>query len=89
MVIHCDNQQTLGLMDSETPRLSTRLKHVDVHSCWLRQEVQAKRITTAWIPTAQMPADSLTKPLPNQKHQNFIKLINMIDISELLSSYAA
>ncbi len=64
MVIHCDNQMTLGLIQNETPRLSTRLRHVDVHSCWLRQEVQEKRITTDWIPTAKMPADGLTKALP-------------------------
>ena len=84
MIIHYDNQQTLGLIQSEAPRLSTRLKHVDVHNCWLRQEVQAKRITASWIPTARMPADGLTKPLTNQKHQSFISLINMVDISNLI-----
>ena len=72
---------TLGLMDSETPRLSTRLRHVDIHSCWLRQEIQERRVTTEWIPTAEMPADGLTKALPIQKHQKFIKLINMVDMA--------
>ena len=86
--IYCDNKQTLSLMEAETPRLSTRLRHIDVHGCWLRQEVQEKNITTSWIPTAEMPADGLTKPLPNQKHQNFIKLLNMIDISALIVSSA-
>ena len=86
MVINCDNQQTLGLIQNETPRLSTRLRHVDVHSCWLRQEVQERRIATAWIPTAKMPADGLTKTLPNQKHQNFTKLLNMVDVSKIVSA---
>ena len=81
MVIYCDNKMTLGLMDSETPRLSTRLRHVDIHSCWLRQKIQERRVTTEWIPTAEMPADGLTKALPIQKHQKFIKLINMVDIA--------
>ena len=88
-VIHCDNQQTLSLVQNETPRLSTRLRHVDIHSCWLRQEVQEKRITTAWIPTARMPADGLTKALSNQKHQNFIQLLNMVDISDLITCSTA
>ena len=88
-VIHCDNKQTLSLVEAETPRLMTRLKHIDIHSCWLRQEVQRKRITTGWIPTANMPADGLTKPLPNQKHQNFVKLINMVDIKHLIISPTA
>ena len=84
LVIHCDNKQTLGLMQTETPRLSTRLRHIDVHSCWLRQEIQEKRVTASWIPTADMPADGLTKALPIQQHQNFIKLLNMADISTLI-----
>ena len=83
MVIYCDNRQTLGLMETEIPRLSTCLRHIDVHSCWLRHETQDKMITTSWIPTAETLADGLTEPLSNQKHQNFVKLINMIDISGL------
>ena len=89
MVIYCDNKQTLSLVEAETPRLMTRLKHIDIHSCWLRQEVQQKSITTGWIPTANMPADGLTKPLPDQKHQNFIKLLNMVDIKHLITSSSA
>ena len=89
MVVFCDNTQTLSLMQAETPKLMTRLKHIDIHSCWLRQEVQNKRITAEWIPTANMPADGLTKPLPPQKHQNFIKLINMVDISNLINTSTA
>ena len=81
IVIYCDNKITLRLMNSETPRLSTRLRYIDIHSCWLRQEIQEKRITTEWIPTAEMLADSLTKALPIQKYQKFIKLINMVDMA--------
>ncbi len=47
MVIYYNNKQTLDLMENKTLKLSTRLKHVDVHSCWLRQEIQAKHVTTA------------------------------------------
>ena len=36
-----------------------------------------------------MPADGLTKPLPGQKHQNFIKLLNMVDIKHLITSSSA
>ena len=84
-VVYCDNKQTLSLMEAETPRLMTRSKHIDVHSCWLRQEVRSKRITTEWIPTASMPADGLTKALTPQKHHDFVKLINMIDIEALIT----
>ena len=86
MVIQCDNKMTLGLMQSDTPRLATRLRHVDIHSCWLRQEVQEGRIETSWIPTAEMPADGLTKALPLQKHHVFIKLLNMVNIATLINT---
>lgn len=56
-VIHCDNKHTLSLVEAETPRLMTRLKHIDIHSCWLRQEVQRKRITTGWTPNISCVSD--------------------------------
>ena len=84
--IYCDNKQTLGLMQTETPRLSTRLRHVDIHSCWLRQEIQSNRIKASWIPTAEMPADGLTKALPIQKHDNFIRLLNLVGISKHIAA---
>jgi hypothetical protein len=82
--IYCDNQQTIRLLSRDTPRLTTKLKHVDVHSCWLRQEVQAKRLKIDWIPTGQMVADGFTKLLTPQKHANFLKQLRLIDITEEL-----
>ena len=61
--IECDNLQTIRLLSDEHPLLSTRLRHVDIHQHWLRQEVLAKRIAIKWIPTNEMPADGLTKLL--------------------------
>jgi reverse transcriptase-like protein len=83
--IYCDNQQTIRLLNMEAPRLVTKLKHVDIHQCWLRQEVQKGNIQTEWIPTADMVADGFTKELPAQKHANFVKQLNLVDISHLLS----
>ena len=83
--IYCDNQQTIRLLNMEAPRLVTKLKHVDIHQCWLRQEVQKGTIQTEWIPTADMVADGFTKDLPAQKHANFVKQLNLIDISYILS----
>jgi hypothetical protein len=51
---------------------------------WLRQEVDAGRITVKWKPTAEMPANGFTKLLPHQKHENFIKQLGMNDICHLV-----
>ena len=37
--IECDNQQTIRLLLSDHPRFTTKLRHIDIHHHWLRQEV--------------------------------------------------
>jgi hypothetical protein len=38
--IYYDNKQTIRLFMIETPKLETKLKYIDIHFCWFRQEVQ-------------------------------------------------
>jgi hypothetical protein len=80
----CDNAQTVRLTQGDVDRIQTKLRHVDIHQMWLRQEVDAGRITVEWKPTAEMPADGYTKLLPRQKHENFIKQLGMKDIRHLV-----
>ena len=82
--IYCDNQQTIRILTKEAPKLNTALKHVDIHQSWLRQEVQEGRIKVEWVPTADMIADGFTKVLPAQKHANFVRQLNLVDVSDLL-----
>ena len=77
--IRCDNQQTIRLVIGESTRLATRLRHVDIHHMWLRQEVEKKSFTVTYLPTAQMPADGLTKALPRQKFEQFRAQLNMFN----------
>jgi hypothetical protein len=84
--IFCDNQQTIRLLIKDTPRLETRLRHIDIQQHWLRQEVQEKRLHVEWLPTAQMPADGLTKALTRQKHDAFVKHLGLVDIKGLITS---
>jgi hypothetical protein len=64
----------------------TKLQHVNVHRAWLRQEVQQRRLQVTWVPTRSMPADGLTKALLKPLHQEFLKILNMVDISSLILS---
>jgi hypothetical protein len=61
--------------------LDTKLKHVNVHQLWLRQEVEAGRAHVNWVPTAQMPADGLTKILPPQKHESFVVQLGLVGLT--------
>jgi hypothetical protein len=84
--ISCDNQQMIRLLTKETPTLTTKLRHIDIHQHWLRQEVQEGRIKVNWVRTADMPADGFTKSLPRQRHEAFITQIGLVDIMDRLKA---
>ena len=86
--LQCDNQQTIRLINSDIATLQTKLKHVDIHNHWLRQEAQAKRIHVAYVPTKQMVADGLTKSLTADNHQKFISMIRLVPIESLIKARA-
>jgi hypothetical protein len=80
----CNNAQTVRLTQGNVDHIQTKLCHNDIHQMWLHQEVDAWRITVEWKPTAEMPADSFTKLLPRQKHENFVKQLGMKIIRHLV-----
>lgn len=84
IVLHCDNTQTTGLMQKENPAFTTKLHHIDVSQHWLRECVQSGLSHIQWVPTNEMLVDGLTKPLLRQKHERFIKILGLCDISEQL-----
>ena len=82
--IQCDNTQTIQLITAEIATLKTKLRHVDIHNHWLRQEVMEDRIEVVYTPSAELMADGLTKALQGAKFAEFIKQLNLIDIKERL-----
>jgi hypothetical protein len=84
LIIDCDNTQTLRLIKEDTAKLITKLRHVDIHQHWLRQEHAMKRVIFRWKTTKDMLADGLTKALPKQRFWNFVNMIGMVDIRERL-----
>lgn len=84
--LNIDNLQTVRILTKEAPKLQTKLKHIDIHQHWLRQEVEEQRIAVKWVPTLEMKADGFTKALPEQKHIQFLEQIKLVDISHLLKT---
>src|SRR5436190_3436288 len=82
LVIECNNSQTLRLVTEESMKLSTKLCHVDIHNHWLCQEYAERRVLFNWTPMRDMIADSLTKALSPQRHEAFVKLIKLNDITQ-------
>ena len=78
--IQCDNYQTIRLVNEEIARLQTKLRHVDIHNHWLRQEASKGRINVVYVKSAEMIADGLTKALPLEGFQRFRDQIGLVKI---------
>jgi hypothetical protein len=64
-LLHCDNQSAIQV--AKNPEHHGRMKHLDLRFFWLRDAVENGAITVSYLPTGEMPADALTKPLSRQK----------------------
>lgn len=79
--IQCDNTQMIWLVNEEITRLQTKLRHVDIHNHWLRQEVFQKRIRVVHTKPRDMIADGLTKVwyLPNEDFVCFRNQMGLVE----------
>ena len=50
LIIECNNKQTIQLLVDKSTKLQTKLRHVDIHSHWLRQKVQRQSIKSTGCP---------------------------------------
>ena len=66
-VLNVDNQSAIAV--AKNPEHHGRMKHLDLRFFWLRDQVETKAIGLKYLPTAEMPADVLTKPLDRLRVQ--------------------
>ena len=66
--IYCDNQSAIKLL--KNPIFSVRSKHIDVVHHFARERVLRKEVAFHYISTLKMPADVMTKPLAQNKHED-------------------
>jgi hypothetical protein len=89
LIIQCDNTRAISLITDEISRLRTKLRHVDIHRHWLRQEVQSGRVHVRWVSTHEMPADGLTKALATQPFETFKRLVHLADVEQRITGLRA
>ncbi|CCE32980.1 uncharacterized protein CPUR_06903 [Claviceps purpurea 20.1] len=82
ITIDCDNTQTIGLVTKEIAKLQTKLRPVDIHNHWLRQEVSRGNISVEYVESAEMIADGFTKVLPVNKWPKFIQQVGLVEITK-------
>lgn len=76
--LYNDNQGAQKL--TENPLFHRRTKHIDIRHHFVREAVANNIVKIVYLPTAEMPADLLTKGLNNVKHNKFIKNLGIENI---------
>ena len=70
-----DNQNIIKAV--KDPALHSRIKHILLKYCYIREARQAGIFNILYIDIKRMPADGLTKPLSGIAHQKFLSLIGL------------
>lgn len=80
-VLYCDNRQTLRILTSDSYRLHTKMRHVDVQQCWLKEQVLKGHVRVDWIGTNQIHADGFTKLLAPNRHIQFVEQLRLSHVT--------
>jgi hypothetical protein len=72
-----DNQSAISV--SKNPEHHGRMKHLDLRTHWLRENVEAGVIAPKHVGTNDMIADCLTKPLQRIKHDKCRIGLGLVD----------
>jgi hypothetical protein len=75
IMLNADNTSAIAL--AKNPEFHTRTKHIDVAYHFQRYYIKNGLIQLHYIPTSDMVADGLTKPLNKQKFAAFITLLGL------------
>jgi hypothetical protein len=73
--LNADNISVIAL--AKNPEFHTRTKHIDVAYHFQRYYIRNGLIQLYYIPTTDMVADGLTKPLNRQKFAAFVILLGL------------
>lgn len=85
LISECNNKQTIRLLVDKSAKIQTKLCLVDIHSHWLKQEIQRQSITINRIPTKKMMVNGLSKSLSVIKFIYFVRITGLKKKKELLA----
>jgi hypothetical protein len=80
IMIYNDNLQIIRLFISKILKTETKLRHVDIAQCWLKQSIQDDYFSMNYLFIAKMITNELTKILSSQKHREFINQLRFVDV---------
>jgi hypothetical protein len=86
IMIYNDNFQTIRFFISKILKIETKLRHVDIAQCWLKQSVQNDYFSMNYLFIAKIITNELTKILSSQKHRKFINQLRFVDAEFLIKT---
>ncbi len=86
IMIYNDNLQIIRFFISKILKTETKLQHVDIAQCWLKQSVQNDYFSMNYLFIAKMITNELTKILSSQKHREFINQLRLVDAEFLIKA---
>jgi len=72
-----NNQDILALV--KNPHLHKRLKHIDISYHFIKNLAEKKKLDIAYIPTEDIIADKITKPLARIAYKRFRNQLGIVD----------
>ncbi len=86
IMIYNDNLQIIRFFISKILKTETKLRHVDIAQCWLKQSIQSDYFSMNYLFIAKMITNELTKILSSQKHREFINQLRFVDVKHLIKA---
>jgi len=74
--LFCDNKSALQLV--KQPRFNERSKHISIQYHHVRDSFRNGLISLEYLPSIDMTADILTKPLTRDLHQKHVKALGLL-----------
>lgn len=81
VVILCDNQGAIALAKNPTNHKGS--KHIETQHHFVREKVERGEVQLEYIPTDEMVADGLTKPLGKERFSRFRKALGLKKITDI------
>lgn len=78
IILYNDDQSAQKMLLN--PVFHNRTKHIDVKYHFCRENISNKTIKVEYMPTADMPADILTKSLNSTKHYKLMNVLGIISL---------
>ena len=81
-IIYEDNVSSINMAENAVGTYHARTKHIRIRHHFVRQMVYEGQIAIVYIPSADMPADGLTKPLPKHLLEKSVRLMGLVNIEK-------